>query len=250
MPSYSHNRKTIGYCDRCSWEYPLSSLSKESVNGKRQSLKVCPSCFDGDHPQNFIGKRGSEDNQALMNSRADSGLNESRDGNTIIYDFTDGITQGAAPWRTYPGDLNGSVTHDSANGYLNLSWTNDDDEGISLYTLTGDDVIPTSTYSVVRVRFRVNTFPVGHYWVPSLYWMRTGDVNFVEARCQHPESIPELNVMGDQWHEMSFDATGHSQWENDVVGIRIDLFDYVPHGVVLASGDIDFDWVKIEERII
>lgn len=46
----------IGLCDRCSQRYPLGELKWEVVNKERTGQRVCPECFDIDHPQYQLSK--------------------------------------------------------------------------------------------------------------------------------------------------------------------------------------------------
>jgi RNA polymerase subunit RPABC4/transcription elongation factor Spt4 len=70
---YSH-----GYCDRCGNRAKLFDLKSETVRGRSTSNRVCPSCFDHDHPQNFQGMVPIDDPQALRVARPDPALEASR----------------------------------------------------------------------------------------------------------------------------------------------------------------------------
>jgi len=63
-------------CDRCGFRYPLKDLKKYYIMGKLINSKVCPSCHDPDHPQNWVGIIGSQkvsnDPQALREARPDN----------------------------------------------------------------------------------------------------------------------------------------------------------------------------------
>ena len=46
-------RRTLGVCDRCGLEHKLRDLKHEVYARKRNGLRVCSDCFDGDHPRNI-----------------------------------------------------------------------------------------------------------------------------------------------------------------------------------------------------
>jgi hypothetical protein len=62
----------IAVCDRCGFQYKLKKLKSEVIRHKETNLKVCPDCFDLDHPQNNLGDVRVEDPQALRNPRPDT----------------------------------------------------------------------------------------------------------------------------------------------------------------------------------
>lgn len=76
---YAAGRIAIAECDRCGFRYKLSELKKLVVKGKIVSTKVCPSCFDPDHPQLRLGMTPVSDPQAIREPRPDfSGYAQSR----------------------------------------------------------------------------------------------------------------------------------------------------------------------------
>jgi hypothetical protein len=76
--AYARGKKAYGFCDRCSFRYPLDDLKYERVNGVRSGLRVCPTCIDPDHPQRFLGRFPVNDPQALKDPRPDKELQASR----------------------------------------------------------------------------------------------------------------------------------------------------------------------------
>lgn len=62
-----------GICDRCNFRYPLHELRSETVRGSSQNNKICPTCWDGDHPQNFVGQRSVSDTMSIPDARPDTG---------------------------------------------------------------------------------------------------------------------------------------------------------------------------------
>ena len=52
MPSkYSSGKYAIAECDRCGQRYKLKELRKQTIKTKLYNVKVCPECWDPDHPQ-------------------------------------------------------------------------------------------------------------------------------------------------------------------------------------------------------
>lgn len=77
---YTAGKWTIAECDRCSFRYPLKMLRKLTIKTKQVSIKVCPSCWEMDHPQLQLGMYPVFDPQAVREPRPDtsyyqSGLN-------------------------------------------------------------------------------------------------------------------------------------------------------------------------------
>lgn len=79
---FASNNRAFGFCDRCGFRYDLKRLKKFYILGKLINEKVCPECWDPDHPQNWVGVLGSQmvsnDPQALYEPRPDTNLNDSR----------------------------------------------------------------------------------------------------------------------------------------------------------------------------
>ena len=78
MGNFASGKKSIAYCDRCSFEYPYNDLKFEIYNQKRTGFRVCDQCLDEDQPQLQLGKYSTDDPQALRDPRPDRGLAASR----------------------------------------------------------------------------------------------------------------------------------------------------------------------------
>lgn len=78
MATFAEGKYAYGFCDRCGWRYELAELREEVVNGKPVGNRVCASCEDPDHPQNFIRLLKVDDPEAIQNTRPDLSLDESR----------------------------------------------------------------------------------------------------------------------------------------------------------------------------
>lgn len=74
---FASAKKAIAMCDRCGQQYKLKKLKSEVIRGRETNMKVCPSCFDPDHPQNKLGDIIIEDPQAIRNPRPDTSLGTS-----------------------------------------------------------------------------------------------------------------------------------------------------------------------------
>ena len=78
---FASYKRAFGFCDRCGQRYDLKRLNKYYIMGKLINDKVCPECWDPDHPQNWVGILGSQkvsnDPQALREPRPDANRNES-----------------------------------------------------------------------------------------------------------------------------------------------------------------------------
>lgn len=60
-------------CDRCGFEYKYNELQYETHNLIQTNLKVCPTCWEPDHPQNQLGRYPVHDAEALRDPRPDFG---------------------------------------------------------------------------------------------------------------------------------------------------------------------------------
>lgn len=77
-PKFATGARAWGICDRCGIRARLLTLRLESQMGQVINLKTCESCWDADHPQNFLPKFIQNDPQALRAARPDTGLEPSR----------------------------------------------------------------------------------------------------------------------------------------------------------------------------
>lgn len=75
---FARGSKAFGFCDRCGFRTPLARLKEEFTRGVSSNNRVCPACWDADHPQNFQGMQVVVDAQALKDPRPDTSLEESR----------------------------------------------------------------------------------------------------------------------------------------------------------------------------
>jgi hypothetical protein len=69
---FSSGKYSIAMCDRCGQQFKLKRLKTEIVKTKLYQIKVCPECWDPDHPQLQLGMYPVEDPQAVRMPRPDS----------------------------------------------------------------------------------------------------------------------------------------------------------------------------------
>ena len=69
---FASERHAIAICDRCGFRYKLKQLQYLTVKLKLTNIRVCPSCWEMDHPQLQVGMWPIDDPQALQNARPDT----------------------------------------------------------------------------------------------------------------------------------------------------------------------------------
>lgn len=72
MPSrFSSGKNSISECDRCGFRYKLVQLKQLVIKTKNVNIKVCPECWEEDHPQLQLGMYPVNDPQAVRDPRPD-----------------------------------------------------------------------------------------------------------------------------------------------------------------------------------
>ena len=72
MPNrFASGKFAIAECDRCGFRYKLTQLKNLVIKTKNVSIKVCPTCWDPDHPQLQLGMYPVNDPQAVREPRPD-----------------------------------------------------------------------------------------------------------------------------------------------------------------------------------
>jgi hypothetical protein len=69
---FAQGKRAYGFCDRCGFRYDLPELKYEIWDRFRRNLRVCPSCWDPDHPQLRLGDHPFSDPQTLRDPRPDN----------------------------------------------------------------------------------------------------------------------------------------------------------------------------------
>jgi hypothetical protein len=67
--SYASGKHAFGICDICGHRTRYLEMRSQVVNESTTGLRVCPDCFDPDHPQLQVGKYLVTDNQVLEHPR-------------------------------------------------------------------------------------------------------------------------------------------------------------------------------------
>lgn len=74
MPNrFASGKFAISQCDRCGQRFKLKQLKTLVIKTKNVNIKVCPECWDLDHPQLQLGMYPVEDPQAVRDPRPDLG---------------------------------------------------------------------------------------------------------------------------------------------------------------------------------
>lgn len=76
---FSSGKFAIAECDRCGFRYKLKQLQTLVIKTKNVNIKVCPECWEEDHPQLQLGMYPVNDPQAVREPRPDTSYYE--DGN-------------------------------------------------------------------------------------------------------------------------------------------------------------------------
>lgn len=69
---FAFGKHTIAECDYCGFRYKLKELRKLVVKGNVVNIKVCPTCWEKDHPQLMLGSFPVDDPQAVREPRPDN----------------------------------------------------------------------------------------------------------------------------------------------------------------------------------
>lgn len=69
--AFATGKHALGICDRCGLTYPLLELRSERDTGVNKHNRVCPECYDEDHPQNFLYRVKPYDPEGLRDPRPD-----------------------------------------------------------------------------------------------------------------------------------------------------------------------------------
>lgn len=84
---FAAGKKAFGFCDICSFRYPLKQLRNLTVKTKQTETKACPQCWTPDQPQLQLGMYPVYDPQALRNPRPDFSYPQSREALVPVYNF-------------------------------------------------------------------------------------------------------------------------------------------------------------------
>jgi hypothetical protein len=76
--AYATGKRAYGTCDRCARVVRYGALKTETVRGIARNVYVCRSCWDPDHPQNWVGSVPPVDSVGLEHPRPDQSEAEAR----------------------------------------------------------------------------------------------------------------------------------------------------------------------------
>lgn len=83
MPNkFASGKFAIAECDRCAKRVKLAQLRKLVIKTKITNIKVCPECWEADHPQLRLGMYPVNDPQAVREPRPDTSYLQS--GLTVV----------------------------------------------------------------------------------------------------------------------------------------------------------------------
>jgi hypothetical protein len=93
MPNkFASGKWSIAECDRCGQRYKLTALRKLVIKTKQVNIKVCPECWEEDHPQLQLGMYPVEDAQAVREPRPDTSYQVSGTSGLQIVTNGSGLT--------------------------------------------------------------------------------------------------------------------------------------------------------------
>ena len=236
---FASGKHAVGICDRCGFEYKLHDLKPEVVDLHVTGLLVCPECWDPDQPQLQLGRWPVSDPQAIRNPRPPQGLEQSRYGDALRYDF---LTSDDGFNLNYNGTSVGEVSYNSTSQTI-ISSPDDSTLGRTLFNgiISPDILVDTSVYNSVSVRFKVNTPPTpdqNSSYLGYMYWRNTsGGGSYTYA--MESKSNPDWFQMGDPYQVLTWDVGGNPGWTGTVKGAFWNFF-----SIVTTSGEYEIDYVR------
>lgn len=69
---FANGAKSFGFCDVCSFRFPLKKLKNLVVKTKQTQIRACPACWTPDQPQLQLGMYPVADPQAIRDPRPDT----------------------------------------------------------------------------------------------------------------------------------------------------------------------------------
>lgn len=106
---FASGKYSIAECDRCGQQYKLKRLKTEIIKTKQYDLKVCPECWDPDHPQLLLGMFPVDDPQGVRSPRKDTTyITAGNNGLQLLPDSNGGYPTGGSRdiqwgWRPVGG---------------------------------------------------------------------------------------------------------------------------------------------------
>lgn len=73
MPDlYASGKRALAICDQCGFQTKLKDLKELVRNRQKTNLRVCPECWEADHPQYDVGRYPVREAISVRNPRPDS----------------------------------------------------------------------------------------------------------------------------------------------------------------------------------
>jgi hypothetical protein len=77
--AFASGKHALAECDICGFTYAYGALKFLVRNGVKTGIKVCPTCWNPDHPQYFVNKVDVSDPQGLRDPRPPGNLEKQRE---------------------------------------------------------------------------------------------------------------------------------------------------------------------------
>ena len=165
MSDYALGKKAIAVCDRCGFQYKLHQLKPQFTDLKNTGLLVCPTCLDEENPQLQLGRWPVDDPQAVRNPRPDTGMEASRYGDNVRWEFSDSSDNWVSSRR---GVITEGTVKSLATGTTvgSFGWSPDGEKIVfnltstgSLGTITTRTLVPIVTTFPSSGKGDVDTYP-------------------------------------------------------------------------------------------
>jgi hypothetical protein len=236
-------------------------LKGEVVNLEETGILVCQECWDGDHPQNALGRWPVDDPQALRNPRPDTAQEASRWGTGSVWNFE----ASAEEWRmdNITAFADGQVDwHDGK--YVQILSVTDGTTGFDYYekgsegqfaSIDIDSALASGRpLNIVRVTLKKSeASSILHLgsWLGEFKWGKTDNPDDPDPFSDgYSVSLPEPDwdeSMGDKWVTLEYDMLGNADWSGVVTSLRFVFRDFTD--VPITSGTLYYiNSVSVEEN--
>lgn len=235
---YAAGKKAFGFCDKCGFRSKLADLKKEVVNMEETGILACWECWDGDHPQNLLGRYPVDDPQALRSPRPDGGQTESRWGNSTVWNFSESVED----WRyVKPSGADNTLSWNSSDGTMTATQTVAGIGSLQYYKVSSSvgafasidlaaAVAAGRALDTVRLVLALDdsAFSGMGTWVGRFYWGTTTEEGGDPFSDGHNVSVVEPDwskSMGDRYVTLEYDLSDDENWTGTITSLRFDLYD-------------------------
>jgi len=234
---YAAGKKAFGFCDKCGFRSKLADLKKEVVNMEETGILACRECWDGDHPQNLLGRYPVDDPQALRSPRPDGGQTESRWGNSAVWNFSESVDD----WRyVKPSGADNTLSWNSSDGTMSATQTVAGIGSLEYYKVSSSvgsfasidlDAAVSAGRALDTVRLVLSledsVFSDMGTWVGKFYWGTTtvpGDGPFPTVNSISVAEPDWNKSMGDRYVTLEYDLSDDVNWTGTITSLRFDLY--------------------------